>query len=236
MAETTENCQFDNIKLFHSFVPHKYRLLTMIEFIRRHPKDSIIIACCSTGVAEFNELLCNIFLDLRSGSLHGKQDKEHKEAAIKRFNSKEVQVLFATSLILSTVQINQPTWLIHYDIPKEIPEEIQIIKNIHPQKYLLFIDESHKQYLNLLNEHKIITKDLEFDEKSVPKQLVDKIMSYTQKKNHLLYMASQTGYRDLIQTYVNHENDDIFNARQLNLQDVAINFGFQYPPKVPLTK
>ena len=113
---------------------------------------------------------------------------------------------------------------------------IQIIKNIHPQKYLLFIDESHKQYLNLLNEHKIITKDLEFDEKTVPKQLVDKIMSYTQKKNHLLYMASQTGYRDLIQTYVNHENDDIFNARQLNLQDVAINFGFQYPPKVPLTK
>ena len=74
-----------------------------------------------------------------------------------------------------------------------------------------------------------------FPEKKIP-NLKDKINKLTEDKNHLLYKASQDGYRELIQTYVNHENNNIFNARELNLLDVCCNFGIKYPPKLPLSK
>lgn len=237
MTEDSTNDNLSDVKLFHSFVPHKFRLLTLIGFIRTHLNDKIVVACCNSGVTEFLKLLISSpnFIDIRCDAVHGKQDEKHRQDSIKRFNSGEVSVLIGTSLLLSTIKIDRPTWLIHYDIPKEVPEEIQIIKNIHPEKFILFIDESQKKYLDLLKQVKIVTKEIPHDPKKVP-PIQDKIIKITNDKNHLLYMASQSGYRGLIQTYVNHENNDIFNARELNVLDVSINFGIKYPPKLQLSK
>ena len=129
MTTGTSDEQSNEIAYYHSFVPQKYRLLTLIGFVRAHLNSNIVIACCSTGVAEYNKILFN-FLELRCDAVHGKQDQQHRESSIRRFKSGEVSVLFATSLLLSTIDIKRPTWLIHYDIPKEIPDEIKIIKNI----------------------------------------------------------------------------------------------------------
>jgi hypothetical protein len=56
------------------------------------------------------------------------------------------------------------------------------------------------------------------------------------KKNHPLYLSSELGYREVIEAYVNHEDEDVFVATQLPVIDVAINFGLQAPPRLPLTK
>ncbi|OHT06283.1 hypothetical protein TRFO_25693 [Tritrichomonas foetus] len=228
----------NHVKLFHSFVPHKYRLLTLVGFIRSHLKDSIVVICCSTGVAEHHSLLFN-FLELRAGFLHGKQDQAHREDAVRRFNSGEVPLLFATALLMESTKINRPTWVIHYDIPKEVNTEIKIINNIRPEKFLIFLDESHKQYLELLKTVKLDAKDattdnISFDVKKIP-PVQDQVFKLLDK-NHRLYLCSQDGYRELIQTYVNHDNSDIFNAQKLNILDVAINFGLKAPPKLPLSK
>lgn len=234
MNTSTPDESSNEISYYHSFVPHKYRVLTLIAFIQNHPKQKIIVACCSTGVVEFNTILFNIN-NLRCEGIHGKHDLQHRENSIRNFNDGTINVLFATSLLLSTVKITKPTWLVHYDIPKEIPDELNIIRNVNPEKFVLFIDQSQKKYLELLKEFKIVTKEMKFDEKKIP-QYIDKIVKLTQDKNFKLYTSSQSGYRELIQTYVNHENNDIFNARELDLRNVSINFGIENPPKLQLSK
>lgn len=237
MTTGTSDQQLNDIVYYHSFVPHKYRILTLIGFIQSHLNSKIVVACCSTGVVEYNKILFNI-INLRCDAIHGKQDQQHRESALRNFNEGTVNVLFATSLLLSTVNVSKPEWLIHYDIPKEVPDELNIIRNVHPQKFVLFLDQSQKKYLDLLKEFKvysIVTREIPFLEKKIP-QYMDKIEKLTRDKNHKLYMSSQSGYRELIQTYVNHENNNIFNARELNLRDVSINFGLANPPKLPLSK
>ena len=236
-------------KLFHSFVPHKHRLMTLIAFLRTHINDSIVVVCASSGVAEFNSILTNN-LDLRTDTIElnvvggkaqsdivqGTQSQSERRAAIDRFNAQKVKVLFGSAFTLATCDLKiRPTWVVHYDIPKPAEEELQLLRHLNPQKFLILLDPEYRPYLDMLAAVKLESREIPFDEKKIPK-LREKVVSLTQKDSYPLYRTSQKGYRDLISAYVNHDNADLFNAMKLPLVDVAVNFGIEAPPKLPLKK
>ena len=153
---------------------------------------------------------------------------------LKLFNDGEISLLFSTARLCQSEKILAPNFLVHFDIPKEAKDEVSIIRNVAPSNFILFLDEQHSEYLKILQKEKLDITQMNFDVKKVPPVLdqVNKLL----KKNHRLYQCSMDGYRELIQTYVNHGNADVFNAQKLNLLDVAINFGITAPPKLPLSK
>jgi hypothetical protein len=234
----------DPVSVFHSFVPYKHRVMMVLGFIRTHLNDSIVVACAGSSIAEFNSILTNN-LDLRSGAaeistntsaiVQGKQKQSQRAAAVNRFNKGEVNVLFGSVFILSTVEITRrPTWVVHYDVPKPIEEEIKLVQRINPVKCLILLDATERDYITEVSKMKVDSKELVFDEKKLPK-LKNELLNLC-KKNYPLYMCGQNGYRELISTYVNHGYNTIFQAMKLPLLDVAINFGIEAPPKLPLKR
>jgi hypothetical protein len=234
--------------VFHSYVPHKHRLMMLIGFIRSHLSDTIIVACAGSAVAEFNSILTNN-LDIRSGAaeinvisstensaiVQGKQKQSQRAAAVDRFNSGKVNLLFGSAFVLSSIDLTRrPTWVLHYEIPKSIEEETRLIQRLNPLKFLILLDASESEYIKELEIAKITSKELAFDEKKIPK-LRNQVISLC-KKNYPLYMCGQMGYKELIGTYVNHECGKLFDAMRLPLLDVAINFGIEAPPKLPLKR
>lgn len=236
-------------KLFHSFVPHKHRLMMLIGFLRTHLNDTIVVVCAGSNIAEFNSILTNN-LDLRtntvelnavggkqnSTTIQGTQKQSERNAAVERFNTGKVKVLFGSAFALSTCDLKiRPTWVLHYDIPKPAEEELRLIRHLNPHKFLILLDPEYRAYLEMLEAVKLESKELAFDEKKLPR-LRDQVISLSQKKSYPLYMSSQKGYRELISAYVNHDNASLFNAMKLPLVDVSINFGIEAPPKLPLKK
>ena len=223
----------DSSQLKFCLVPHKQRLASLIGFVRSHIHDRVVVVCCSTGVTEYLGLLFNL-LEIRATFIHGKQDSSHRTKSLKRFNDGEISLLFSTARLCQSEKILAPNFLVHFDIPKEAKDEVSIIRNVAPSNFILFLDEQHSEYLKILQKEKLDITQMNFDVKKVPPVLdqVNKLL----KKNHRLYQCSMDGYRELIQTYVNHGNADVFNAQKLNLLDVAINFGITAPPKLPLSK
>lgn len=207
--------------------------MLLIAFLRARVKESIIVISASANTCEFLSILTNN-MQLRSGFLTGKQDAEARAKSIERFEKGLVEILCATPTVLRNCDIKkQAKWAIHWDIPLEKESEIRLVDHLKAEKFLILLDPSHAEYMNLLGDVKV--KCLPFDEKKIPK-IEDSILSFCNKKSFKLHQTGQLGYRELIATYVHHEHADLFDARKLNLCDVCINYGIEHPPKLPLTK
>lgn len=215
----------------HCFVPHRHRLMTLIGFIRTHLNNSIIVNCTGSHSAEFISIFLNN-IDIRVGHLHGRMEEEPKANALERYNSGKINILFVSQKIIPSTEFKAPDYFIQYDIPKAVADEIQIINHIKPKKVIIFLDDSQKNYINLLKEAKIESKNLPFNEKKIPNLYdeLDKLIN----KVYLIYENSQRAYRELISEYVNHPNKEIFCAPKLPLLDVAHSFGISAPPKLRL--
>ncbi|KAH0794819.1 DEAD-box ATP-dependent RNA helicase 27 [Histomonas meleagridis] len=229
---------------FHSFIPHKHRLMTLVGFIRTHISDTIIVGCNGTSTTKFLSIFFNN-LDIRAGSISGKMPTkaapeeppelmpELIRKELQRFNEGELKLIFVSQQLLPSYDFIKPKYFLQYDIPSKTIDEIKIINHLKPDKFVLFLDKSQEKYVtDFERDAKIESKELPFNEKKIP-NIYDELEKLL-KKSFPLYESSEKAYRELIRTYVNHENKDIFCARQLPLLDVAHSFGIKAPPKLPL--
>jgi len=225
-------------RLFHSLVPHRDRLMMLIGFLRSHLTDSIVVVCAGPSIAEFNSILANN-LELRSTApvtVTGAQEQSQRAAALARFDSGAVSVICGSALMFETCELKRrPTWVVHYDVPRPAAEELRLLRRLNPRKFLVLLDPGERGYVDALGGEKAESKELPFDPQRVPR-LRDRVIALSQRKSYPLYMSSQRGYRELISAYVNHGCRDLFDATKLPLLDVAINFGIEAPPKLPLKK
>jgi len=54
------------------------------------------------------------------------------------------------------------------------------------------------------------------------------------EKNYFLHKSAQDGYKAYVRAYASHGLKTIFNVNSLDLQKVALSFGFKVPPFVHL--
>jgi hypothetical protein len=66
------------IKLFHSFIPIKHRLMTLLGFASIHQKDTVVVLCAGENNAEFFKIIMNFF-EILSGSISTKQTPQPQE-------------------------------------------------------------------------------------------------------------------------------------------------------------
>ena len=61
-------------------------------------------------------------------------------------------------------------------------------------------------------------------------QQLEKLIS----KNYYLHKSAKDGYRSYLQAYASHQHRNIFDVNKIDLQKVALSFGFNVPPSVNL--
>lgn len=54
------------------------------------------------------------------------------------------------------------------------------------------------------------------------------------EKNYFLYQSSKDAYRSYLQAYMSHQLKDVYEVKELDLQQVAFSFGLKVPPRVEL--
>jgi len=54
------------------------------------------------------------------------------------------------------------------------------------------------------------------------------------EKNYYLHKSAREAYRSYLQAYASHSQKEIFDVNVLDLQAVALSFGFHAPPRVEL--
>lgn len=54
------------------------------------------------------------------------------------------------------------------------------------------------------------------------------------EKNYFLHKSSQEAYKGYVRSYASHSLKQIFDVTTLDLQKVALSFGFKVPPYVDL--
>jgi len=54
-------------------------------------------------------------------------------------------------------------------------------------------------------------------------------------KNYYLHQSASQGYKSYVRSYASHSHKSIFDVETLDLQKVALSFGFKVPPFVDLS-
>jgi len=54
-------------------------------------------------------------------------------------------------------------------------------------------------------------------------------------KNYYLHQSAKEGYKSYVRSYASHSHKQIFDVETLDLQKVALSFGFKVPPFVDLS-
>jgi ATP-dependent RNA helicase DDX18/HAS1 len=55
------------------------------------------------------------------------------------------------------------------------------------------------------------------------------------ERNYFLHKSAQDGYKAFVRAYASHSLKTIYDANNLDLQQVALSFGFKVPPYVDLS-
>ena len=220
------------MKLYYSEIPLEKRLFVLVQFVRTHLKEKIVILCYGKRTVEF---LARYFteLEILTCKITGAMEQRQRDNSIKLFKA-NTNVLLISQEIAQNVDFGKPTWLVEYSVPPELSQFIKLVNNIEAEKTLLFLDpQNEAAFAERVQEQKMDFKLLPFDVHKVP-DLKPKLLRLLDK-TYEFYLSSQEGYREMIRAYVNSENPE-FDALKLRLTDASISFGIEHPPKLPLTK
>ena len=222
-----------NSNFYHCEVPYKHRLMTLFGFVRSHLNSKIIISVTSSNEVDFLTLFFN-FHEIICSYITGKQEETQKNFNLNKFIENERSILIVTNFYINHFILPQSDWTIHFNIPESLNSILKIFNSNPTKNNLLLFPKNEYSFILKLKENNILIKNLSFDEKKIPK-LIDNLQ-HLLKKNYSFYTSSIFSYKDFINSYVNSELNEIFIAKSLPLLDIAINYGINAPPKVPLTK
>ncbi|KMS64927.1 hypothetical protein BVRB_041210, partial [Beta vulgaris subsp. vulgaris] len=129
-------------------------------------------------------------------------------------------------------------WIIQFDPPSDTKEYIHRVGRTArgvqgaTGKALLFLLPQELRFIHHLKYAKIPLSEFEF-----PQNKIANVQSQLENlidKTYYLHKSAREAYRAYIQGYAQASMKDVFDVHQLDLEKVALSFGFTSPPKVPL--
>lgn len=97
---------------------------------------------------------------------------------------------------------------------------------------LLFLTAEEVGFLKYLRAAKVSLNEYEFPENKVAN--VQSQLTKLVEKNYYLNKSARDAYRSYLLAYASHSHKEIFNVHELDLQAVALAFGFSVPPRVDI--
>lgn len=217
-------------------VPSAKRFLLLFTFLKKNLKKKVMVFFSSCNSVKFHCELLN-YIDIPCLDIHGKQKQQKRSTTYFEFCNAEKGILLCTDVAARGLDIPAVDWIIQYDPPDDPKEYIHRVGRTARGEgargsALLFLIPEELGFLSYLKSAKVPLNEYEFPENKVAN--VQSQLEKLVEKNYYLHQSARDAYRSYLLAYNSHAMKDIFNVHRLDLQAVALSFGFSCPPKVNL--
>jgi ATP-dependent RNA helicase DDX18/HAS1 len=212
------------------------RFLLLFTFLKRNLNKKVIVFFSSCNSVKYHSELLN-YIDIPVLELHGKQKQNKRSATFFEFINAEKGILLSTDVAARGLDIPDVDWIVQYDPPDDPREYIHRVGRTARAggrgKALLFLLPTELGFLRYLKASKVPLNEYQF-----PSNKIANVQSQLEKliaKNYYLNKSAKEGYRSYLLAYASHSLKTIFDVHALDLQNVALSFGFTVPPAVDIT-
>ncbi|XP_065056977.1 uncharacterized protein LOC135685101 [Rhopilema esculentum] len=215
-------------------VPSEKRFLLLFTFLKRNSKKKVMVFFSSCNSVKYHAELLN-YIDIPVLDIHGKQKQQKRTSTFFEFCTADSGILLCTDVAARGLDIPEVDWIVQYDPPDDPKEYIHRVgrtaRGVEGKgRGLLFLLPEELGFLRYLKHAKVTLNEYDFSQAKIAniQSQLEKLIS----KNYYLNKSAKDGYRSYIHAYASHQHRNIFNVDKLDLQKVALSFGFSVPPSV----
>ncbi|ESO07707.1 hypothetical protein HELRODRAFT_170245 [Helobdella robusta] len=226
----------EGLKQGYIICPPEKRFLVLYTFMKKI-KDKKIMIFFSTcnAVKYFNDLLN--YIDLPVMCIHGKQKQATRTQTFFQFCKSKKSILLCTDVAARGLDIPEVDWIVQFDPPDDPNEYIHRVGRTArgmgaSGNAMLILMPDEIGFLQFLKKAKIPLNEYEMNWKKVYN--IQSQLEQLVSRNYYLNKVAKEGYKSYIRSYAAHSQKAIFDVHNLDLQKVALSFGFSTPPFVDL--
>lgn len=218
--------------------PSEKRLLVLFTFLKKNRKKKVMVFFSSCLSVKFHHELFN-YIDLPVNSIHGKQKQAKRTSVFFQFCNAESGILLCTDVAARGLDIPAVDWIVQYDPPNDTKEYIHRVgrtargDNLCGHALLLLRPEE-VAFLKYLKQAKVPLNEFEFSWSKIAD--IQLQLETLLAKNYFLNQSGKLAFKSYVRAYEGHHMKDVFNVGNLDLLQVAKNFGFTQPPHVDFGK
>lgn len=218
--------------------PSEKRLLVLFTFLKKNRKKKVMVFFSSCLSVKFHHELFN-YIDLPVNSIHGKQKQAKRTSVFFQFCNAESGILLCTDVAARGLDIPAVDWIVQYDPPNDTKEYIHRVgrtargDNLCGHALLLLRPEE-VGFLKYLKQAKVPLNEFEFSWNKIAD--IQLQLETLLAKNYFLNQSGKLAFKSYVRAYEGHHMKDVFNVGNLDLLQVARNFGFTQPPHVDFGK
>lgn len=234
--DALDKATVDGLNQGYIVCPSEKRFLLLFSFLKRNRKKKVMVFFSTCMSVKFHEMLLN-YIDLPVMSIHGKQEQNKRTTTFFKFCNEESGILLCTDVAARGLDIPAVDWIIQFDPPDDPKEYIHRVGRTARGEggvghAILFLRPEELGFLYYLQQAKVPLNEFDFNWSKVSDiQLqLEKLIS----RNYALNVASKDAFKACVRAYDSHHLKKVFDIEQLNLTNLAKNFGLTVPPRVDL--
>ncbi|XP_070567894.1 uncharacterized protein [Ptychodera flava] len=213
------------------------RFLLLFTFLKKNRDKKVMVFFSSCMSVKYHCELLN-YIDLPVMAIHGRQKQTKRTQTFFQFCNAKKGILLCTDVAARGLDIPEVDWIVQYDPPDDPKEYIHRVgrtaRGLDGKGHaLLILRPEELGFLRYLKHAKVPLNEFEFSWSKIAniQSQLEKLIS----KNYFLHKSSQEAYKSYVRAYDSHSLKHIFDVNTLDLQKVALSFGFQVPPSVDLS-
>nr|XP_056717140.1 ATP-dependent RNA helicase DDX18 [Euleptes europaea] len=234
--DNKEVATVDGLEQGYVMCPSEKRFLLLFTFLKKNRKKKLMVFFSSCMSVKYHYELLN-YIDLPVLAIHGKQKQTKRTTTFFQFCNADSGILLCTDVAARGLDIPEVDWIVQYDPPDDPKEYIHRVgrtaRGINGRGHaLLILRPEELGFLRYLKQARVPLNEFEFSWTKI-----SDIQSQLEKlieKNYFLHKSAQEAYKAYIRAYDSHSLKQIYSVNNLDLNKVALSFGFKVPPFVDL--
>uniref|UniRef100_A0ACB8G1H5 ATP-dependent RNA helicase ddx18 n=2 Tax=Sphaerodactylus townsendi TaxID=933632 RepID=A0ACB8G1H5_9SAUR len=234
--DNKEVATVDGLEQGYVMCPSEKRFLLLFTFLKKNRKKKLMVFFSSCMSVKYHYELLN-YIDLPVMAIHGKQKQTKRTTTFFQFCNADSGILLCTDVAARGLDIPEVDWIVQYDPPDDPKEYIHRVgrtaRGINGRGHaLLILRPEELGFLRYLKQARVPLNEFEFSWTKI-----SDIQSQLEKlieKNYFLHKSAQEAYKAYIRAYDSHSLKQIYSVNNLDLNKVALSFGFRVPPFVDL--
>ncbi|XP_063402834.1 uncharacterized protein LOC134686914 [Mytilus trossulus] len=231
-----EKATVEGLEQGYIVCPSDKRFLLLFTFLKKNRKKKVMVFFSSCKSVKYHHELLN-YIDLPVSCIHGKQKQTKRTQSFFQFCNAKESILLCTDVAARGLDIPQVDWIVQYDPPDDPKEYIHRVGRTARGEggighALLCLRPEELGFLRYLKQARVPLNEFEFSWSKISniQPQLEKLI----EKNYFLHKSAQEAYKSYIRAYASHSLKNIYEVNSLDLNKVALSFGFQVPPFVDL--
>jgi ATP-dependent RNA helicase DDX55/SPB4 len=171
---STQQATPSSLTNYYMVCPLDEKLSRLVEFIRQHRDEKIVVFCISCAIVEFFGVVLPQIDPLKGiavESLHGKMVQKRREKVLERFRSSEKKggILICTDVAARGLDVSDVNWVLQFDAPPDPNAFVHRVGRCaragRSGRSLIFLSGKEDAYVEFLRLRKIPTEPLPASER-----------------------------------------------------------------------